>query len=89
MRPSLDREASLVFVRDIERVVDSVARWEPDPSKIDRQALAKANAKRLMIRILPDRIISWDHEKLAGAYCAARRISYLTVRITPYVRGSP
>ena len=32
------------------------------------EAVRKAAAKRVVVRIVPQRVVSWDHRKLGGAY---------------------
>ena len=38
------------------------------PADAVRDAFRKQAPKRTGIRVLPDKIVSWDHRKLAGAY---------------------
>ncbi len=33
-----------------------------------KESIRKSASKRILIRVRPDRIISWDHSKLAGTY---------------------
>ena len=33
-----------------------------------KESIRKSASKRILIRVKPDRIISWDHSKLAGTY---------------------
>ena len=33
-----------------------------------KESIRKSASKRILIRVKPDRIISWDHSKLEGAY---------------------
>ena len=33
-----------------------------------KESIGKSASKRILIRVKPDRIISWDHSKLAGTY---------------------
>jgi PPOX class probable F420-dependent enzyme len=61
--------------RDVERVLDTLARVSSryqagagaDP-KAMRQALRAQAAKRVALRVRPERVVSWDHRKLGGAY---------------------
>ena len=61
--------------RDVERVLDTLARVSAryqagagvDP-KVMRQALRGQAAKRVAMRVRPERVVSWDHRKLGGAY---------------------
>jgi PPOX class probable F420-dependent enzyme len=59
-----DDEATLLAVaRDV------VARYYPVSPVEDIDALAVALArKRVAVEIVPTRIVSWDHRKLAGTY---------------------
>ncbi len=52
----------------LERVATrSGAAPAADPGAL-RAALEKTAAKRVAIRVRPDRIVSWDHAKLGGVY---------------------
>jgi PPOX class probable F420-dependent enzyme len=61
--------------RDVERVLDALARVSAryqaaagaDPRAM-RQALRAQAAKRVALRVRPERVVSWDHRKLEGAY---------------------
>jgi PPOX class probable F420-dependent enzyme len=61
--------------RDTERVLDVLARVterqgaseDADPGAM-RDALRAQARKRVAMRVLPDRIVSWDHRKLGGVY---------------------
>ena len=65
------------LVRDKEQVLDILARVSaksaggagnaPDPAAL-RNALMATVPKRTGIRIRPERVVSWDHSKLGGAY---------------------
>jgi PPOX class probable F420-dependent enzyme len=63
------------LVRDAERVLETLARVsarnqagaDADPKAL-RQALRAQAAKRVAIRVRPERVVSWDHRKLGGAY---------------------
>jgi hypothetical protein len=33
-----------------------------------REGMRKSASKRILIRVKPDRIVSWDHSKLQGTY---------------------
>jgi PPOX class probable F420-dependent enzyme len=62
------------IVRDVERVIDTL--MEASGSAVDRSPEAKpvrdamrANAaKRVLIVVRPERVVSWDHSKLGGVY---------------------
>jgi len=61
--------------RDVERVLDTLARVSAryqagagaDPKAL-RTALRSQAAKRVALRVRPERVVSWDHRKLGGAY---------------------
>ena len=61
--------------RDVERVLDTLARVSAryqagagaDPKAL-RAALRSQAAKRVALRVRPERVVSWDHRKLGGAY---------------------
>jgi len=61
--------------RETDRVLDVLtrvsSRYQPggnvDP-EVMRQALRGQASKRVAMRVHPDRIVSWDHRKLAGTY---------------------
>jgi hypothetical protein len=61
--------------RDTECVLDVLARVTErqgasegaDPGAM-RDALRAQARKRVAMRVLPDRIVSWDHRKLGGVY---------------------
>ena len=65
------------LVRDKEQVLDILARVSaksaggagnaPNPEAL-RSALMATVPKRTGIRIRPERVVSWDHGKLGGAY---------------------
>lgn len=60
-----DREAVLDV---LERVTTrSGASPAADPAAL-RAGLAQTAAKRVAIRVRPERIVSWDHAKLGGVY---------------------
>lgn len=61
--------------RDTEAVLDVLAKVTAKsggagdaPPETLRQALRKTAEKRVAIRVHPDRVVSWDHRKLGGAY---------------------
>src|SRR2546425_3361281 len=57
---------------DIERVLDVLERINAKYNRIDvpdiREALRGQARKRVVIRVQPEPISSWDHRKLGGAY---------------------
>jgi PPOX class probable F420-dependent enzyme len=65
------------LVREKEQVLDILARVSaksaggagnaPNPEQL-RSALMATVPKRTGIRIRPERVVSWDHRKLGGAY---------------------
>jgi nitroimidazol reductase NimA-like FMN-containing flavoprotein (pyridoxamine 5'-phosphate oxidase superfamily) len=64
------------LIRDTEEVVDILTRISTktldDPNDEAREGVRKAvrgtAPKRTGIRIRPERIVSWDHNKLGGVY---------------------
>ena len=56
-------------IEDFDTVVDTLiaASGQRNEPEI-REALKKNASKRVVIRLKPERIVSWDHSKLAGAY---------------------
>lgn len=48
---------------------DVVGRYQPEVGPADLDAVAEMMVrKRVAIRFHPDRVVSWDHRKLAGGY---------------------
>jgi len=61
------------LVDDVERVLDVLERVHakydtPGPVEGLRDAMRGQASKRVVIRVSPERISSWDHAKLGGAY---------------------
>ena len=57
------------IIDDFERVTDVLlAAAGAESNKSTRRGVAKTAAKRYLIRVKPERIVSWDHAKLAGTY---------------------
>jgi|SRR5581483_11417667 len=59
--------------QDTERVLDVLERVHgkydtPGPAEGLRDAMRGQAAKRVVIRIRPERVSTWDHAKLGGAY---------------------
>lgn len=55
------------LLMDIARKV--VGRHQPEVGADDLDAVAEMMVqKRVAVRFMPDRIVSWDHRKLAGGY---------------------
>jgi PPOX class probable F420-dependent enzyme len=57
------------IIDDFEKVIDvllTAAGAENNAST--RQGIAKTAAKRYLIRVKPERVVSWDHAKLGGVY---------------------
>lgn len=42
--------------------------WGPINDDATREGVRSMGAKRLGVRITPEKVVSWDHSKLAGAY---------------------
>lgn len=58
------------LIHDIEQVIDALAdinRFDRADPKI-REGMQGNAAKRVVIRVRPERIVSWDHSKLGGVY---------------------
>jgi PPOX class probable F420-dependent enzyme len=57
---------------DTERVLDLLARvhvkYNQGPAEGLREAMRGQAQKRVLLRVRPDRISSWDHGKLGGVY---------------------
>ncbi len=58
---------------DVERVLDVLELVHtkyntPGPADGLREAMRSQAQKRVVIRVRPERVSSWDHRKLAGAY---------------------
>lgn len=59
------------LVRDTERVIDTLidASGQGDRANQDVRNTMRNNAsKRVLIRVKPERVVSWDHSKLGGVY---------------------
>jgi PPOX class probable F420-dependent enzyme len=66
-------ECDVVIERDPERVADFglrlMARYTgAAPSEVSRAGVLKQAPKRVVLRLTPTRIVSWDHRKLVGRY---------------------
>jgi PPOX class probable F420-dependent enzyme len=62
-------------VDDVERVIDTLlaanklhAGDDPAQARAIRDGMRKNASKRVLIRLRPERIVSWDHSKLGGVY---------------------
>ncbi len=62
-------------IDDVERVIDTLlaankmhAGGDPEATRAIREGMRKNASKRVLIRVRPERIVSWDHAKLGGAY---------------------
>lgn len=59
------------LVEDTEAVIDTLLRasGQADPSNTAvRDAMRGQAEKRIVIRVKPDQVVSWDHSKLGGVY---------------------
>ena len=57
------------IIDDFERVTDVLlAAAGAESNASTRKGVAKTAAKRYLIRVKPERIVSWDHAKLGGTY---------------------
>ncbi len=67
---------SAVLSEDTDAIIASLeAASQKETSEADadaraamKESIGKSASKRILIRVKPDRIISWDHSKLAGTY---------------------
>jgi PPOX class probable F420-dependent enzyme len=61
-------------IDDVERVIDTLvaanklASGDPGQDRAIREGMRKNASKRVLIRLRPERIVSWDHAKLGGVY---------------------
>ena len=69
-----DLKGALIYghaeiVEDIETVIATLllAGGQEDTEEV-REALRRTAAKRVVLRVKPERIVSWDHGKLGGVY---------------------
>jgi len=63
------------LIEDTERVIDTLVAASGRGSDATPQELAalrgsmrRTATKRVVVRVVPDRVVSWDHAKLGGAY---------------------
>jgi PPOX class probable F420-dependent enzyme len=59
------------IIEDRERIIDTLIAAAGGAGADDpaiREGMKKSAAKRALLRVVPDRIVSWDHSKLAGVY---------------------
>ena len=57
------------IIDDFDRVTDVLlAAAGAENNESTRQGVAKTAAKRYLIRVKPERTVSWDHAKLGGLY---------------------
>ena len=61
------------LIPDTERVIDTLIAAsgqgaDASASKAIRDGMRKNAEKRVLIRVLPDKVVSWNHAKLAGVY---------------------
>ena len=62
------------IIDDLDSVIDTLlaaAGTRPeDPAQLEalRESVKKRASKRVVIRVKPERIVSWDHSKLSGGY---------------------
>ncbi len=54
-------------VDDVDSVVDTLARVGGQAAAAS-EGMRRQAAKRVMIRVKPERVASWDHSKLGGVY---------------------
>ena len=60
------------IVRDPPAVFDTLMRvnekYQQAPEELVRPLFEKQSQKRVLLRISPERVASWDHSKLGGVY---------------------
>jgi PPOX class probable F420-dependent enzyme len=57
------------IIEDIEVVTDTLVKASGvEDGDAVRTAMAKTAAKRCVLRVAPERVVSWDHSKLGGGY---------------------
>ncbi len=57
------------IIDDFERVIDVLlAAAGAESNESTRRGVSKTAAKRYLIRVKPERVVSWDHAKLGGIY---------------------
>lgn len=64
-------EGKAEVVRDVEQVLDTLVRASGQGERAApavRDAMRGQAEKRVLIRIKPERVVSWDHSKLGGVY---------------------
>jgi PPOX class probable F420-dependent enzyme len=42
--------------------------WGPIDNDLVREGVATMGAKRVVVKVVPEKIVTWDHSKLGGAY---------------------
>ena len=63
------------LIDDTEQVIDTLMAAagqekpsDPEQERTMREGMRANASKRVLIRVKPDRVISWDHRKLGGVY---------------------
>ena len=63
------------LIDDVEQVIDTLqaAAGQPQPEdaeqqRVIREGMRQNASKRVLIRVKPERVVSWDHTKLGGVY---------------------
>lgn len=64
------------LIDDVDQVIDTLlaasgnaaANAASDQKELIREGMRKNASKRVLIRVKPDRVVSWDHAKLGGVY---------------------
>lgn len=67
---------SVELIRDLEEITatllaaagQEVPESDPDARRAMAEVMRKTAEKRTLIRVKPERIVSWDHAKLGGVY---------------------
>jgi PPOX class probable F420-dependent enzyme len=63
------------IIEDVDRVIETLMTAsgradgaDPEQAEAMRQAMRAQAAKRVLIEVRPDHIVSWDHSRLGGVY---------------------
>ena len=63
-------------IEDVEQVIDTLLAaagtqaqgGDAEQQRLIREGMRKNASKRVLIRVKPERVVSWDHSKLGGVY---------------------
>ena len=66
---------SAEIIEEQDRIVDTLiaasaggAPDDPEQREALRASMARSASKRVLLRVRPDRVVSWNHSKLGGVY---------------------